>query len=195
MVQTSTLATPDGTSEIVFVLAALFIALSSVGVVLLRNPVRATLLLTVSFVFTSIVYVLLHAPFVGILQVLVYAGAIMMLFTFVVMMINPQPGGGEILGELNRPNATGRRTDWITALVLGGAGVLIIPRLRTIADALETSPAPVETFGSIQSVGLMVFSNPFENPFTLSFELLSFLILVGIIAALSFSRRSKEGER
>ena len=78
-------------TEIIFLINAAFLVLFSLAVVVIKNPVRATFMLILSFLPTTAIYFFLHAPFVGILQILVYAGAILVLFTFVVMMVNPAP--------------------------------------------------------------------------------------------------------
>src|SRR5690606_17021061 len=98
--------------DALFALSAAAAVLLSAAVVLARNPVRSTLLLILSFLPVSLLYVLMRAGFAGILQVMVYAGAIMMLFTFVIMMINPAPGEGEVPVEAGgRPGRAFRRAD------------------------------------------------------------------------------------
>jgi NADH-quinone oxidoreductase subunit J len=178
--------------EITFVLSAVIILLSSLAVVLAKNPVRATLLLIASFVPTSLIYILLQGPFVGILQILVYAGAIMMLFTFVIMMINPSPKEGEMPSAgapVGEGPFSGLRGALITLVLLGAAGALVIPLVHRAASQVSVAPVTKPDFGSLASISALLFQDPANNPLTVSFELISFLILVGIIAALNFSRR------
>jgi NADH-quinone oxidoreductase subunit J len=178
--------------EIAFALSALVILVSSVAVVLVKNPVRATLLLIVSFLPTSLVYILLQAAFVGILQILVYAGAIMMLFTFVIMMINPSPKDGESPvggSEGGEGGFSGLRGALIGLLVVGGLGALLLPMVFQAASQVSVAPVTKPGFGELSSISALLFEDPANNPLTVSFELISFLILVGIIAALNFSRR------
>jgi NADH-quinone oxidoreductase subunit J len=177
----------------IFAASALCILVASVLVVTLRNPVRATLMLILSFLPTSLVYLQLHAAFVGVLQVLVYAGAIMMLFTFVIMMINPKPNGGETPEDDAHPRG-GRspatlRGAVATLILLVAIAALSLPVIRGAAAGIGPGEPLKEGFGSLASVGTMLFENPLENPLTISFELISFLILVGILAALNFTRR------
>ncbi len=178
-------------------MAAVLILLGSLGVVLVKNPVRATLLLIVSFLPTALLYILLHAPFVGILQVLVYAGAIMMLFTFVIMMVNPSPHAGEqasaAMAGTEGGFASDRRSGFITFLVLAAVGAVLIPMVYSAASQVSADGVVREGFGDLASIGRLLFTDPANNPLTVSFELLSFLILVGIIAALNFSRRKVMG--
>lgn len=156
---------------------------------MVKNPVRATLLLILSFLPTSIIYILLQAGFVGILQILVYAGAIMMLFTFVIMMINPSPKGGESTVTGGEANKSGFGSVLIALILLAGLGALILPKVYHAASQVSTSPITKPDFGELSSISMLIFKDPNNNPFTVSFELISFLILVGIIAALNFSRR------
>jgi NADH-quinone oxidoreductase subunit J len=185
--------------EIAFALSAFIILVSSLAVVLVKNPVRATLLLIVSFLPTSLVYILLQASFVGILQILVYAGAIMMLFTFVIMMINPAPKEGETAG-MAPPGTAGHddhsslRSSLIAFALLIGAGALILPAVYTAASHVSTAPVSKPGFGELASIADLLFKDPENNPLTVSFELISFLILVGIIAALNYSRRKGASE-
>lgn len=176
--------------EITFALSAVVILISSLAVVLVKNPVRATLLLILSFLPTFLIYLLLQASFVGILQILVYAGAIMMLFTFVIMMINPSPKGGESPVTGGSDDGRGGLTTTLLGLVvLGGLGVLIIPKIYRAASEVSVDIVSKPGFGGLNSIADLIFKDPANNPFTVSFELISFLALVGIIAALNFSRR------
>lgn len=181
--------------EIVFALSAALILASSLAVVLARNPVRATLLLILSFLPTALVYILLQASFVGILQILVYAGAIMMLFTFVIMMINPSPREGELAGSAGQggDEPAYLRTSLISFGLLLLAGAAVIPIVYRAAAAVSTAPVSKPGFGELGSIADLLFKDPANNPLTVSFELISFLILVGIIAALNFSRRKGAG--
>jgi NADH-quinone oxidoreductase subunit J len=179
---------PPQLIDILFALAAIGLLGLSAAVVLIRNPVRSTLLLILSFLPTALLYILMQAPFVGILQILVYGGAIMMLFTFVIMMINPAPKGGEIPGE----DAKIRWKGLVSTLVLlAVAGIIVIPPVYHAAMALPPAAVGKPGFGGIASLAELIFRDPANNPLTVSFELISFLILVGIIAALNFSRRRR----
>lgn len=177
--------------EIVFALSAILLIFASLAVVLVKNPVRATLLLILSFLPTALVYILLQASFVGILQILVYAGAIMMLFTFVIMMINPSPREGETGGSraAAAEDIGGLRSSLIGVLVLAALGGAVIPIAYRAASQVSTAPVSKPGFGELASIADLLFRDPMNNPLTVSFELISFLILVGIIAALNFSRR------
>lgn len=185
---------PQTIVHILFGLSASAAIALSLAVVLARNPVRSTLLLILSFAPISLAYVLMRAPFVGILQILVYAGAIMMLFTFVIMMINPAPHGGELPEEnAGVPSAArSRKGDLAWALLLAATALILIPPIRAAAGALvSVSSARTivrDDFGGAHAMARLVFNDPANNPLTVSFELISALILVGVIAAINFGR-------
>ena len=166
----------------------------SLAVVLARNPVRSTLLLILSFLPASLLYLLLQAPFVAILQILVYGGAIMMLFTFVIMMINPAPKEGEVPGgkPSGAPVPIVRLRAVLRLLLPAAAALAFIPPVYRAAAAIPPAPVEKSGFGSLASMAELMFRNPGENPLTVSFELISFLILAGIVAAVNFNRRRTE---
>ena len=180
---------PSQLLNILFAVSAISLVVLSLMVVLARNPVRSTLLLIVSFLPTALLYILMQAPFVGVLQILVYGGAIMMLFTFVIMMINPAPHGGEIPGEPAGPYPVKRLIPWMVLLAI--IGFVFIPPVYHAALSLPSEEVSKPGFGSLASLAVFIFKDPANNPLTVSFELISFLILVGIIAALNFSRHRR----
>ena len=184
---------PQSLPDILFAVAAAAVLLLSLSVVLARNPVRSTLLLILSFVPVSGIYILMSAAFVGILQVLVYAGAILMLFTFVIMMINPEPKAGEIPNEPGAGAVKARRWkgDLIVLLLLAASGFMLIVPVRYVAGLIAPGAPAQPGFGSIQSISQLMFKDPANNPLTVSFELISFLILAGVIASINFSRRER----
>jgi NADH-quinone oxidoreductase subunit J len=191
---------PQTIADILFAVSAVLAVLLSLTVVLARNPVRSTLLLILSFVPISLIYVLMRASFVGILQILVYAGAIMMLFTFVIMMINPAPHGGELPEENTGLPArrTLRKGNLAWALLLAAFGLIVIPPLRAAAAAIAARVAPAairDDFGGVHAMARLIFNDPANNPLTVSFELISALILVGVIAAINFGRSRTKDEK
>lgn len=167
-------------TDIAFLVTAFLLVSSSVFVVIVRNPVRATFLLIMSFLPTTAIYFFLHAPFVGILQILVYAGAILILFTFVVMMVNPSPGDGDSDG---RKTGRSKLIALLVVLLLGGVMLPVFLTTSFVGD-LDVR----RDFGGLKSIGQMLFADPRNNPYILSFELLSFLVLAGIVAAVSLAR-------
>jgi hypothetical protein len=114
------------------------------------------------------------------------------------MMINPAPREGETAGMDAGPDSendgpAGLRSSLIVLALLLGAGALVLPAVYAAASQVSTAPVTKPGFGELSSIADLLFKDPQNNPLTVSFELISFLILVGIIAALNFSRRKGAG--
>jgi NADH-quinone oxidoreductase subunit J len=160
-----------------FVLAALMI-LSAVGVVLTQHPVRSAMCLVATLFVMAVFFVFLDADFVAALQVVVYAGAIMVVFLFVIMLLNLQ------VDEPQRP-----RTRW-SIVTLGGAALFTLGLLYLLQQAGPLLPGPgmqtaaPEGFGSIETVGLRLFTH-----YLLQFEITGLLMLAGVIGAVVLAKR------
>jgi hypothetical protein len=109
------------------------------------------------------------------------------------MMINPSPRDGETAGSLRAADEHGLRSSLIGLGVLLLCGAAVIPVVYQAAGAVSTEAVSKPNFGELISIADLLFRDPMNNPLTVSFELISFLILVGIIAALNFSRRKAAG--
>jgi len=150
-------------------------AIVSVGcgvmVVFHRNPMSSAIYLVVTMLCLAGFYALLAGPFVAVIQVLVYAGAVMVLILFVIMMLN--------LREETLEREGGMVT-WIVAGLIGlGLVVAVLPPFpRTPADV------PRPTFGTIEEVGNRLFT-----VYMLPFELTSVLLLIAIIGAVILAKR------
>ena len=162
------------TPSLIFYLLAALLVISSLLVVFLRNVVHCAMALVTALLIIAILFVTLHAPMVGILQVMVYAGAIMVLFLFVIMFLNPV--------ELERQRGLWWGFGTILSLMLAG---VLIPLF--IND--ESAPDPVaatEIFGSPEMLAKSLF-----NDFVLPFEIASVLLLVAIIGAVVLAKRER----
>jgi NADH-quinone oxidoreductase subunit J len=154
------------------ILAGLSVA-SSLLVIFQRNVVHSAVSLVATLFFIAVLFVTLDAPMVGILQVLVYAGAIMVLFLFVIMLLNP--------GVLER-----RGVLWWGLGVLGAMLLIfeLVPLLsepsRPVADQAPIS----ESFGSPEMLAQSLFTD-----FVLPFEIASVLLLVAILGAVVLAKR------
>lgn len=145
--------------------------LSAVGVIIARNPIYSAMSLVSAFFFLAGIYVLLWAHTIAVLQVLVYAGAIMVLFLFVIMLLS--------LGD---DAATGPR--FTVGRIMGGAASLGL--LVVLAFALSKVPeaqAPMvesqlRSFGTIGSLGATLYTQ-----WLFPFEAVSLLLLVAIVGA------------
>jgi len=154
---------------------------ASVLVIGQRNPMYSVLLLIVSFGALSGLYVLLDAPFVAAIQIIIYAGAIMVLFLFVVMLLNV---------PTEDPPAGWR------ARILGGAGprrigavlsLVFVVELAWALRQLQGAPLPSgdgRTPPTVHDIGLRLFRD-----YTFAFEATSVLILIAMVGAIVLARR------
>ena len=146
------------------------------AVVLNRNPVASALSLVVSFLGLSALFVSLDAYFVGIIQVLVYAGAVMVLFLFIIMLLNLQAK------ERHRIN-------WLAAA--GGVGVALILLIQVVFTirhfeaARQTFPAlSASTIDDVRNIGALLFRN-----YNLPLQIVGVLVLVSTIGVVLLSKR------
>ncbi len=163
---------------VVWVLVAVLAVASAVLVVLLDNPVHSALCLVVTLLSIAMMYAMLNAPFLAIIQVAVYAGAIMVLFLFVIMLLN-----------LGREEGAARssRSATVSAVVL--ALVVLIGLCVSVAVVPNgTSELPAGftpyTFGSPQHIGTALF-----HTYLIPFEATSLLLTVGMVGAILLARR------
>lgn len=154
-------------------LSALLIA-GALGVILARQPIYAVLSLVVSLFALSAIFIALKAYFVAMIQLLVYAGAILVLFLFVVMLLESEPEKG--LAFL-----PGRKLK-LTAV---GAGILFICQMAIMIRARPAPPSLAAAgAGTTKAIGELLFTT-----YALPFELASILLLVGIIGAVVLAKK------
>src|SRR5262247_2239958 len=164
---------------VVFYLFAALAVGASALVIGQRNPMYSVLLLIASFGALSGLYIQLDAPFVAVAQIIIYAGAIMVLFLFVVMLLNAPR---EDAAEWDRTHPL--RRPGIARFGTLLAGLLIVQLVWAVVRVSDTS-APVAARGdvaditSVRSVGRVLFTD-----YMFAFEATSVLILVGIVGGL-----------
>ena len=159
-------------SVILFYVISLLLVLSSLAVVFLRNVVHCAMALVSALFLIAILFVTLHAPMVGVFQVLIYAGAIMVLFLFVIMFLNP------ITPEPRRKLWWGFAS--LAALLLAVGLAALMSNGETLADPV----AATEIFGSPETLAKSLFTD-----FVLPFEIASVLLLVAIVGAVVLAKR------
>jgi NADH-quinone oxidoreductase subunit J len=146
--------------------------LSAAGVIFARNPVASAMSLVATFFFLAGIYVLLWAHTIAALQVLVYAGAIMVLFLFVIMLLSLTDSGPVLSFTPSR--------------ILGGAAVvglfvalsMVFRKLPATNPAWTGDAGRLERFGSIQHLGEVMYTQ-----WLFPFEAVSLLLLVAIVGA------------
>lgn len=165
---------------IIFYIFAALSILGGLGVLLLRNPIHCALSLVGTFFCLGSIYVMLNAEFVAVIQVLVYAGAIMVLFLFVLMLLSSK-------------TSDQNTNKWPIGKILAGLlsfGIFVkIASLFSMGD-LQLGPKGayplevVEEVGSISLIGRLLFTD-----YILSFEIIAILLLVAVIGAVVIAKR------
>ncbi len=145
-------------------------------VVFQPNPVTAAMALVGSFFGIAGLYALLHAHFVAVMQVLLYAGAIMVFFVFVVMLLNLEPQ------QLRWQAVTGNRLIRGAGAVYLGGLLLFVMWLALRGGALVTTPGRMS--GTVEAVGELLLSK-----YVVPFEVLSILLVVAIVGSVVMGKR------
>lgn len=162
-----------------FIFLSVIAVAAGSGMLFSRNAVYAALYLIVNFVCVAIFYLLLGGAFIAVSQVAVYAGAIMVLFLFVIMLL-----GAEKLGETET-------LAWQRPLaIILGLG-LIVETLYVLffqTEQMTAASTLPKGFGSPASIGTLLFQE-----YLLPFEVTSILLLVAMIGAIVLTRRVKKG--
>lgn len=161
--------------QILFFIVAAFALVSASLFVFSRNPMYAILSLILTMFSIAGMYVLLNAQFLGVVQVIVYAGAIMVLFLFILMMLN-----------LNKADET-RKQNTLKLIGVFSAGILMVGMLgafRGIKQNIVAEPGTDYSVGLTKNLGKLLF-----NEYVLPFELASILILAGIVGSVLIGKK------
>lgn len=160
--------------QLAFYFAAVVAVIATLLAITNYNPVHALLYLIVSLLAVAMIFFAIGAPFAGVLEVIIYAGAIMVLFVFVVMMLN--------LGKAT----VDQERRWLAPRTWIGPGVLSLALLFELVWVLAGhgahATAAGQTVGAVQ-VGVALF-----GPYVLAVELASMLLLAGLVAAFHLGR-------
>jgi NADH-quinone oxidoreductase subunit J len=168
--------TPD---LILFLTLAAVAVATAVGMLASRNAVYSVLFLVMNFITVAVLYLLLNAAFIAMVQVTVYAGAIMVLFLFVVMLLGAERSAGDERLRWQRPAAA------VLGLTLLGETGYVLFAGATTSGGLPG--AVVGDFGSPAAVGLMLF-----NDYLVPIEVASLLLLVAMVGAIVLSRDDRK---
>jgi len=162
-----------------FIVLAMGTVVTAILVVVQRNPVASAIYLIITFFCLAGIYLLLNAPFIAVIQVLVYAGAIMVLFLFVIMLLNL---------EKEKKLITRHRLQKVLGVFLG---IILLAQIGMIFNSvlLEGSkgkfpPEEVAALGNTEVVARLLFTD-----YLLPFEITSVLLLVAIIGAIVLAKR------
>jgi NADH-quinone oxidoreductase subunit J len=170
--------------QILFMIIAAISVVAAFGVIFNRNVVHSALSLLVNFCALAVLYFMLNAQFLAVAQILVYAGAIVVLFLFVVMLL------GAELGE--------KVSSWLTLqnAFLAALGVVLLTIIGTAVFENHIQGAPgdftaeaVQEFGQVQMIGSVLFTD-----YVLAFQLVAVLLSVGIIGVIWLAQQQSKGQ-
>ncbi len=166
---------------ILFLILAIVAIATALGMLISRNAVYSALFLVLNFATVAVFYLLLGAPFIALTQVTVYAGAIMVLFLFVIMLLGTDELPERKVLNWQKPLAI------FLALVLMAEGVYLIFIQKSASGLINNAPGA--DFGSPQAIGDMLF-----NKYLLPFEVTSILLLVAMVGAIVLTGNMKGGQ-
>ena len=168
--------------QILFYIFGTILVLGALGVIISRNPVYSALSLVLCFITSAAIWLLIEAEFLAVVLVLVYVGAVMVLFLFVVMMLDIN------LAELRSGFARYAWLGWLTALavIVEIVGVIWV---RGVGLDVSRSPAPTaQDYSNTLELGQVMYTK-----YAYPFELAAVLLLVAIVAAISLTLRRRPG--
>ena len=155
---------------------AAMLVVTSLLVVLHKNPVTSALFLVLSFSSLAGIYLLLHAEFLGMVQIVVYAGAIMVLFLFVIMYLNLQHDV-----ETGVQIAVRRGIGWLAGAALLLTGATLLRRGWALGPANDVQPDVAS--GNVAAIGKVLYSR-----YLFPFEITSILLLVAMVGVIIIAR-------
>jgi len=165
---------------ILFLVLALIAIATAIGMLISRNAIYSALFLVLNFVTVAVFYLLLGAPFIAMSQVTVYAGAIMVLFLFVIMLLGAESLPMAEVLPWQKPLAI-----TLAVLLVSEAAYLLITRARPVGDIIPPGSVANDPV-TLQQLGLALFQD-----YLLPFEVTSILLLVAMVGAIVLIRKEK----
>jgi NADH-quinone oxidoreductase subunit J len=159
------------------ILGSLTIA-SALMVVLSKHPIRSVIFLVVTFFFISSLYILMNAQFLAIVNIIVYAGAIMVLFLFVLMLLN--------LNKSAEPESS-ILVKFSSLIAAGGLFLVLIAALKDSILLSKTYISNNEAIGTVEGLGNLLFSK-----YVVPFEVSSILFIAAMVGAVLLAKREKQ---
>ena len=168
--------------EVLFYVFATILIAAALAVIISKNPVHAALFLVLSFVTSAAIWLLIEAEFLAIVLVLVYVGAVMVLFLFVVMML-------DIKVEEHRRGFTRYAwLGWITAVAVIVEIVGVVTARRFGVDITRGAAPWPASYSNTQALGSVLYTH-----YAYPFELAAVVLLVAIVAAIALTTRTRRG--
>lgn len=170
--------------DIVFYAVALLMIVTSIVTITAKNLLRSAVFLIVSFIGTAIFYLMLHAEFLAMAQVMVYAGGVVIFVVFTVLLTSHL---GETVFNINLPR------NFIAAAISCGLLFTMVRFLFKAEDIGAASASATGDYASLPSLALRLLSTD-SSGFIIPFELVSFVLLVTLVAAITIARKFKGEE-
>ena len=166
--------------EIIFYFFSTILVLSALGVITSRNPVHAALLLVLAFFTAAGLWLLLGAEFLAITLVLVYVGAVMVLFLFVVMML-----------DINLDRLREGYWKWfpfggLLAVVMAAEVVMVLINKNFSIDQMPAPPPHASDYSNTKELGMLLYTE-----YVYAFELAAVILLVAMVAAIALTLRTR----
>src|SRR5215210_4436285 len=169
---------------IFFLILSLIAVATALGMLLSRNAIYSALFLVLNFVTVAVFYLLLGAPFIAMAQVTVYAGAIMVLFLFVIMLLGADELPKAQVLPWQKPLAS------VLAILLAAeATFLLVTKARPAGDVLQPETA-INSMDNLRELGMSLFST-----YLLPFEVTSILLLVAMVGAIVLTKKEKGAKK
>jgi NADH-quinone oxidoreductase subunit J len=168
--------------EGLFYFFAVVLVISALGLIVARNPVYSALLLVLCFFTSASIWLLIEAEFLAIVLILVYVGAVMVLFLFVVMMLDIN------IEELRRGFTRYAWLGWLTAFVVIVQIVGVVSAKRLGVDVTQGAAPLPKDHGNTAELGKVLYTE-----YLYAFELAAIVLLVAIVAAISLTMRKRPG--
>lgn len=169
-------------TDIFFYIVAAMILVTAIFTISVKNVLQSAIFLIFSFVATAILYLMLHAEFIAIAQVMVYAGGVVIFVVFTILLTSHL---GESTLAIKIPRT-------FVAGLLSVTFVFVMWRFLLQDASLSTSlPAASPDYASLESIALRLLSIQ-PGGFVISFELISVLLLVTLICSITVARKSKD---
>jgi NADH-quinone oxidoreductase subunit J len=170
--------------DIIFYFFSAVLVASAIGVITARNPVHSALLLVLAFFTSAGLWLLLEAEFLAITLVLVYVGAVMVLFLFVVMML-----------DINLDRLREGFWKWapfgaLLALLMSAEMAMVLMGKQFRADEMPAPPSRAADYSNTKELGRLIYTE-----YVYAFELAAVILLVAMVAAIALTLRRRTGNK
>lgn len=171
-------------SDIVFYVVAAAMILSAIITITAKNLLQSAVFLIVSFIGTTILYLILHAEFIAMAQIMVYAGGVVIFVIFTILLTSHL---GEATLNIKLPR------NFIALAIAGGLLFTVVRFLLKAKDIQTALPGAHSDYASLPQLALRLLSSD-PSGFLIPFELVSFILLVTLICAITIARKLKGEE-